>query len=82
MILPSAETVQIKEQIINDLATGLVLIFTVVPNGESRLHMMGDNLPFGNRDFAFDKEGGLVGTGTGLTCSPWHNLITPRQSAP
>ncbi len=64
MILPNAKVVNIKEQIINDAVTGLMLVFRVTPSGEARLHLMGDCLPLGNRDFQFDKDGELAGTGT------------------
>ena len=76
MLLPNTKAVQVKEQIINDLASGLILIFTAIPNGEFRLHVMGDNLPFGNRTFMFDKDGKLVGTGTALACCPRDNIVT------
>uniref|UniRef100_A0A6M3LPF2 Uncharacterized protein n=1 Tax=viral metagenome TaxID=1070528 RepID=A0A6M3LPF2_9ZZZZ len=66
--LPNAKTTNIKEQIIDDLVTGLMLVFSVTPSGESRLHLVGDILPFGNRDFQFDCNGELAGTGT-RTCS-------------
>ena len=68
MLKLNAKTLHIKEQIINDLVTGLTLIFRVTPSGEARLQLLGDNLPFGNRDFQFDKDGRLAGTGTGM-CS-------------
>ena len=68
MLKPNAKTVKIKEQFIDDAVTGLMLIFRVTPDGEARLHLSGSILPFGNRDFQFDKNGELVGTGTGL-CS-------------
>ena len=66
MLKPNAKTLQIKEQIINDLVTELTLIFRVAQGGEARLQLLGDNLPFGNRDFQFNKDGKLVGTGTGV----------------
>lgn len=71
MLKTNAKTLSIKEQIINDMVTELTLIFSVTPNGEARLQLLGDNLPFGNRDFQFDKNGRLAGTGTGLngTCT-------------
>lgn len=47
--------------------TGLMLVFRLTPSGESRLHLVGDILPFGNRDFQFGTDGELVRTGTG-TC--------------
>ena len=59
-------TVIIKEQVIKDLPTGLTIIFEVVSSGEGRMRLRGDILPFGNRDFAFSKDGQLEGTGTGL----------------
>ena len=66
MLKHKAKTLLIKEQYIDDPATGLTLIFEVVPSGEGRLHILGDNLPLGNRDFQFSGSGLLVGTGTGL----------------
>jgi len=66
MLKPSAKTLKIKEQFINDQATSLMLIFRVTPDGEARLHLIGSILPFGNRDFQFSKDGELIGTGTGL----------------
>jgi len=66
MLKPNAKTLKIKEQVINDALTDLMLIFRVTPSGEARLHLLGTNLPFGNRDFQFDVTGELVGTGTGL----------------
>ena len=65
MLKNNAKTLHIKEQYINDLVTGLTLIFRATPNGDARLQIVGDNLPFGNRDFAFNKDGILEGTGTG-----------------
>ena len=67
MLIPNAKVVKIKEQIINDLATGLMIVFRLTPSGEPRLHLIGDILPFGNRDFQFDCNGELAGAGTG-TC--------------
>jgi hypothetical protein len=68
VLRPNAKTVKIKEQVINDLATGLTLIFEVTPSGEeARVRLIGPALPFGNRDFQFNKEGELVGAGTGLS---------------
>lgn len=66
MLKVNGKTLQIKEQVINDLVTGLTLVFRITPSGEARLHLSGDNLPFGNRDFQFDSEGRLAGTSTGL----------------
>jgi len=66
MLKPNAKTPKIKEQLINDEITGLTLIFRVTPHGEARLHLLGDILPFGNRDFQFDGSGELAGTGVGM----------------
>jgi len=66
MLKWNPQTLKIKEQLINDAVTGLMLIFRVTPSGEARLHISGSNLPYGNRDFQFNKDGELVGTGTGL----------------
>jgi len=65
MLKENGKTLCIKEQVINDLVTNLTLMFRVTPSGEARLHILGDDLPFGNRDFQFDKNGVLAGTGTG-----------------
>lgn len=74
MVLPNARIVKIKEQVINDDVTGLMLVFRVVGNGEFRLHLVGSPLPFGNRDFQFSEDGDLIGTGTGLTICEKSNL--------
>ncbi len=66
MLKQNAKTLHIKEQYIDDLATELTLIFRVTSDGEAYLQLLGDNLPFGNRDFQFDKDGELAGTGTGV----------------
>lgn len=66
MLKQNAKTAKIKEQVINDPVTGLMIIFRVTPHGEARLHLLGDILPNGNRDFQFSKDGELAGTGTGL----------------
>jgi len=66
MIKPNAKTLNIKEQLIDDPVTGLMLMFRVTPNGEARLHLVGDALPLGNRDFQFDVNGKLAGTGSSV----------------
>jgi len=66
MLKSNAKTVKIKEQVINDAVTGLMLIFRVTDSGEARLHLISSTLPFGNRDFQFSEDGKLAGTGTGL----------------
>jgi hypothetical protein len=66
MLKQNAKTLAIKEQMIDDPVTGLTFIFRVTPSGEARIHIMGDILPFGNRDFQFDTNGEEAGAGTGL----------------
>lgn len=63
-IRPGGATVTLREQILDDTeASGLTILIERTPSGEGRLRVLGD-LPFGNRDFAFDAEGQLVGAGT------------------
>lgn len=64
----------ISEQIVEDLPTGLTFQFEVVPNDHDapfRFRIFGE-LPYGNREILFDKNGKMVGSGTGLTshCKP------------
>lgn len=66
MLMPNAQHLNIKEQIINDDVTGLMVVFRRTPSGEARLHIIGSILPYGNRDFQFDLNGELAGTGTGF----------------
>jgi hypothetical protein len=68
---PNGESIVLREQIIEDEVTNLTLMIERTPSGEGRIRILGD-LPFGNRDFAFDSEGRLVGTGTGV-----HNCRRP-----
>lgn len=59
----------IKEQIVEDEATGLTFQFEVVSDDEDapfRLRIYGD-LPFGNREIMFDRNGKKAGSGTALT---------------
>ncbi len=53
----------IREQIIEDIATGLILMFEC-KNGRPRLVIAGDALPFGNREIIFDKDGKEAAAGT------------------
>ena len=54
----------IKEQLIRDSVSGLTLRFFSTSR-YNRLSIYGENLEFGNRDFFFDKDGTLDGTGSG-----------------
>ena len=63
-----ANKVQIQEQVIEDLVTGLTFTFNVAPESEVatyRMRITGD-IPFGNRDIYFDKNGVLAGMGTSV----------------
>jgi len=62
-IKPDAKPWSIPEQIIEDPATGLTFQFEVVPDGELRLRVFGETLPYGNREFQFNQEGERVGAG-------------------
>jgi len=66
---PNGQDCIIKEQIIEDEVTGLTIQIEKAPDGESRVRIYGD-LPFGNRDFSFDADGELVGTGTATGVCP------------
>ena len=70
----------IKQQTIEDLPSGLTIIFEVVSSGEGRMRLRGSNLRFGNRDFQFDSNGELVGTGTGLAgCGIYEEVEDPHD---
>jgi hypothetical protein len=62
-IKPNASTCSIKEQIIEDTASGLILQFER-QNGRTRLVIAGRALPFGNREIVFDSEGREAAAGT------------------
>jgi len=69
-----AEDWTIKEQIVEDLASGLTLQFEYVPQDKGapfRLRIFGD-LPFGNREIMFGPNGEKAGAGTALagSCKP------------
>jgi hypothetical protein len=66
-----AKSWTIKEQIVEDQASGLAFQFEVDPNGMLRFRVYGD-LPFGNREIIFDRNGEEAGAGTCVTaiCRP------------
>jgi hypothetical protein len=70
---PDGALCSIREQIIEDPASGLTFQFVHAPNSSApvRLRIFGD-LPFGNREILFDKNGNEAGAGTALTdsCRP------------
>lgn len=62
-IKPNGSLCAIKEQIIEDLASGLILQFECA-EGRARLVIAGKTLPFGNREIVFDGDGCEAGSGT------------------
>jgi hypothetical protein len=62
-IKPNGSLCGIREQIVEDLASGLVLQFECT-NGRTRLVIAGAALPFGNREIIFDSEGKESAAGT------------------
>jgi hypothetical protein len=62
-IKPNGNKCSIKEQIIEDPASGLTLLFEC-QNGRARLVIAGKSLPYGNREIHFDDQGGEAGAGT------------------
>lgn len=62
---PNGLAISLREQIIEDIVSGLTITIERTPDGEGRIRIRGD-IPFHNRDFAFSQDGQLVGTGTGL----------------
>lgn len=56
----------IKEQVVEDSATGLTIRFEAREDGEFRLCLSGSILPLGNREIQFDEDGQYVGAGTWL----------------
>jgi hypothetical protein len=62
-IKPNGSLCAIKEQIIEDLASGLTLQFECV-EGRARLVIAGKTLPLGNREIVFDEDGCESGAGT------------------
>lgn len=60
---PNGAQCAIREQIIEDLPSGLILQFECL-GGRMRLVIAGKSLPFGNREIVFDEEGREVAAGT------------------
>ncbi len=55
-IKPNGTFCKVREQIVEDDASGLILQFECA-NGRTRLVIAGESLPFGNREIIFDAEG-------------------------
>jgi hypothetical protein len=62
-VKPDGQMCAIREQIVEDLASGLTLQFECT-NGKTRLVIAGKSLPFGNREILFDGEGKEAAAGT------------------
>lgn len=72
-VRPGARAWTVREQSVDDPASGLSFMFETVGDGTARLHVYGD-LPFGNRTIALDVEGEEAGEGgarTGLCRPTW-----------
>jgi hypothetical protein len=67
-VKPAGEMCAIREQIIEDPVSGLIFQIAHVSDDQEapvRIKVFG-NLPYGNREFLFDRNGMLAGTGTAL----------------
>jgi hypothetical protein len=62
-IKPNGAKCTIREQIIEDPASGLTLLFEC-ENGRARIVLAGKSLPHGNREIVFDPDGKDAGAGT------------------
>jgi hypothetical protein len=62
-IKPNGMLCAIKEQIVEDPASGLILQFEC-DNGRTRMVIAGRALPFGNREIIFDDQGREAAAGT------------------
>jgi hypothetical protein len=62
-IKPNGVLCKVREQIVEDEASGLILQFECA-EGRTRLVIVGDALPFGNREIVFDDEGREAAAGT------------------
>ena len=62
-IKPNGALCKVREQIVEDDASGLILQFECT-NVLKRLLIAGDSLPFGNREIIFDDQGCEAAAGT------------------
>jgi hypothetical protein len=56
-VRPNGKMWSIREQIIEDPASGLTLQFEIREDGRPQLLIFGESLPFGNREILFDHQG-------------------------
>ncbi len=72
-VKPNGGVCTIREQIIEDPVSGLTIQFVSMPDSDApvRVRIFG-NLPYGNREILFDKNGEEAGAGTafGGSCRP------------
>lgn len=64
-VKPNGQMCNVREQIVEDLASGLTLQFEC-DDGKMRLLIAGKALPFGNREILFDSDGKEAAAGTVL----------------
>ena len=62
-VKPNGALCHVREQIIEDMASGLILQFEC-DEGRTRLVIAGRQLPVGNREFIFDDQGREAAAGT------------------
>jgi hypothetical protein len=62
-VKPNGNLCSIREQIVEDVASGLILQFEC-NEGKTRLVIAGKALPFGSREILFDSEGREAAAGT------------------
>ena len=62
-VKPNGLKCAIREQIVDDAASGLTLLFEC-DAGRTRLVIAGKSLPYGNREILFDSDGKEAGAGT------------------
>ena len=80
----NAKDCVIKEQIVQDLGSGLTIQFERMPNGETYMRIFDTHdeelglMPFGNREIIFTNDGLEAGAGTFVSgkCKPtWRTEI-------
>lgn len=82
-VKPGANDCIVKEQIIEDINSGLSFQFLFVPEDEItpiRLRVFG-NIPHGNREILFDPSGVAVGSGTSLQGNHWPSWVREVKRA-
>lgn len=75
---PDGKLWTVREQIFEDPSSGLTFQFEIMPDGDTRLRVFGEELPFGNREYFFNANGEKDGSGTmtsGLCRPAWMTSI-------